>query len=156
MQFAHVCTQPLDLYIGNFDGCNKCNLPKNCNRLHVFHESQPGDCNIIKTGCITTSQNEFDHFLGYKEHDLLYPEQIDLITKLATADNPLFIHCAAGLGRSPTIAVLALTIRGLPPWNAMSIVAEAMWKQYAIPHCPSYNCKVLNQVFEIYNKLNHE
>lgn len=147
-QIALVCNNPLTLYLGNYDACNNVVLPPDCNILHVWHRTQPGLCEKKDTGI----------WVEYKEHDLLSESQITLVVNMARAQcetkTPLFIHCAAGLGRSPTLAVLALVACGMKPWDAMAIIAEAMWKQYAIPHAPSFDCKVLNQIFDFYDKSN--
>ena len=145
LQLAHIQIKGLDLFIGNYDACNRGEFPADCNQLHIWHDAQPGICYKQATQPINSICME------YKEHDLLTNEQIEQVCTLARSGKPLFIHCAAGLGRSPTIAVLALTACGIEPWLAMSLIAEGMWKQYTIPHCPSYDCKVLNQIFSFYD-----
>lgn len=149
MQFCHVTREPFDLFLGNFDGCNRSELPANCNRLHIFHESQSGYCFAIHG-----TKTSRDILMDYKEHALLTTENIDLVARLARLREPLFVHCAAGIGRSPTVCVLALAAAGIPPWKAMSQVAEAMWREYSIKHCPSFDCKVLNQIFAFYDEQN--
>lgn len=145
LQFCRICDYPINLYLGNYDACNRAELPEGCKILHIWHDNQPGICYKKAMG----QEVSFE----YLEHTLLTDEQIQLVVDLARSENSLFIHCAAGLGRSPTLCVLALAAIGIPPWDGMSYVAKAMWKQYAIPHCPSFDCKVMNQIFAFYDKL---
>jgi hypothetical protein len=161
LQFVHIQYEnaapesengkPIDLYLGNYDTCNQVTLPEDCIQIHIWHDSQPGVC----YKAVIRGEQGIHLYMEYKEHDLLTETQISELTKLTEQNKPIFVHCAAGLGRSPTICVLLLVACGMPPWEAMSVVAEAMWKQYVIPHCPSYDCKVLNQIFSYYDEKNN-
>lgn len=144
LQLCHVCEFPIDLYLGNFDACNHTDLSDDYKRLHIWHDSQPGVCYEQALG----KPDSFE----YKEHQLLTDTQIQQVVELARSTDKLFVHCAAGIGRSSTLCVLVLTARGIPPWEAMAMIAKAMWQQYVIPHCPSFDCKVLNQIFAFHEE----
>lgn len=153
LQLCHVSTAPKNLYLGNYDACNRAVLPDDCQILHIWHDTQPGTCYKQALGGHSGSCKTL---MEYREHALLTPEQIQVVVDLARSEDSLFVHCAAGLGRSPTLCVLVLAARGIPPWEGMAMVAKAMWQQYVIPHCPSFDCKVLNQIFAFYDAENKQ
>lgn len=138
MQIAHVKNFPLDLYIGNYHSCDALVLRPNAKRICIWHEKQPGHC--------SNKNCEYLEHMSLTEE--LIQKTIEIAQQAYKEKSQLLVHCAAGLGRTPTFALLTLTAVGISPWDAMGPIAEAMWTQYAIPHAPSWDCKVLNQIFE--------
>jgi len=126
--------------VGNFDACDRhaANFEK---VLHVYHADQHGHCRSCD------KRRPGDMYLEYLEGTPISVEVLDAIWDFAAGKEDMLIHCAAGLGRGPTLALVALAARGLPLYQGMGWVAQAMWDQYALPHTPQFLCKPLNDIF---------
>lgn len=133
-----------DIWIGNHEACKS--YDEYFDRvIHIHHQSQRGECPSVG---ITTLANDRDLVLDYKEHDPLSPEILDAIYRHAFKPGRLLIHCAAGLGRSPTLALVCLWARGEDRYQAMSHIAERMWAGYQQPHLPCWDGKRLNEIWK--------
>lgn len=116
-----------------------CNLEKRpIRRIHIWRgPSNPntdGGCELLQYD----SGNDLDLCLQYGDGESL--KTLDLYKIWAFAQKPgkLFIHCAAGRCRSPTLGVFAMMARGCVPWHAIHDITAALWQQRrTTPHwCP--------------------
>ena len=102
--------------------------------IHVHHSQSPtpGRCRAWN-GAGDAARDLFvryvdgESFSTARDHNTDSPLSIARIAAFAKPDGRLLCHCAAGLCRGPTMAVLAKIARGCTPWQAMHDVAAAMW-----------------------------
>ncbi len=105
--------------------------------IHVHHSESPtpGRCKLWDV----SRSGERDLFVRYidgsslttaLDHNSNTKLSIHQIAEFAKQDGKLLCHCAAGLCRGPTMAVLSKVARGCTPWDAMRDVAQAMWLGY--------------------------
>jgi hypothetical protein len=71
---------------------------------------------------------------------------IQKIYDFAKGDGKLLIHCGAGMHRSPTAAVIALHARGIPVWDAMSIVVRGTWHYDDDPIMPWFDFDMMEEI----------
>ncbi|KKW13282.1 MAG: hypothetical protein UY48_C0003G0104 [Candidatus Gottesmanbacteria bacterium GW2011_GWB1_49_7] len=57
---------------------------------------------------------------------------LDSLIEFCKGTDRLFIHCAAGQTRSPTLAVLALRVRGMCIGEAVGVVMQGIWESYKV------------------------
>lgn len=128
------------LFLGNLLACDHHHVQRVC---HVGHRDQPPLCQH----CL---RHGFD--VEWLERDVLTESAIDTVARAAAGTDPLLLHCSAGLGRSATLMIVAMVVRGADPWQAMATIARAMWEQYAIPHAPHWHSQSLNVVLRWYDQ----
>ncbi len=142
MKNGQLCHVGINVWIGNWDTCKRKHDEFN-SVIHIWHESQPSSCSFEEMHSIPNGK---DLAIHYREHDPLSTEILEAVWEHALKPNKLLLHCAAGLGRSPTLTLVALAARGMSVFQGMASVSQAMWEQYQIPHMPSFNCKRLNEI----------
>ncbi len=124
-------------FLGNYEACD----PKKFKKIiHIHHESQPGHC--------VHPRRASDYYIDWKEHKPLDPAVIEQVYDFCNdPKTDILIHCAAGLGRSPHIAMIAFLAMGFPLPEAMDVITEQMFDQYQpAPQIPNWDRKVLLQI----------
>ena len=118
--------------------------------IHIWHPTQPGHCGNM-TGS-PSLQSSHSLVIAYKEGDELRSEVLQRIYDFAYSESPihppLLIHCAAGIGRSPTLALVCKVARQRNIFDAMGDVAQGMWKYYEIKVAPQFLTHPLSSIFE--------
>lgn len=134
-----------NVWVGNADFCDERG-DKFDVVIHVHHEKSPtpGRCKKFEA---PTGGKAADLFLRYIDGSSLTsieigdrlhgklewrsaPQALREIAAYSAHGNRLLCHCAAGLCRGPTMAVIAKVARGCTPWQAMHDVANGMWLGY--------------------------
>lgn len=142
------------VWVGNFQACDEA--PQKFQRtIHLWHPYQMGSgiC-ALTADRVSDVQSPRESqaieicgglYVCFEDKkplgNLLQP-----VWDYASNDDDLLIHCAAGLCRSPTIAILCLAARGIPPTLAVGMVCDAMWQGNRVaPHVSPGN---LCEIFE--------
>jgi len=143
-----------DIWIGNCEACQQ-HIGKFSRRIHIWHDTQPGFCDRLRLAGIqrtsdpgTVADGHTDLSLEYLEGSIIGVDRLSAVYDFAKQDGRMLIHCAAGIGRSSTLAVVALAARGADPFDALAMIARSEWKQYHHPHCPHFKSKRLNEIIK--------
>jgi hypothetical protein len=139
-QYAHV---GVGITVSNYEVCDQDadHFPR---IIHIHHPKQPGVCRRAGRDGLTVEWLE-----GTDLSDLVLAD----VAAYASAPGHILVHCAAGLGRSPVLAVLCLGARGIKPPHALEMIARSMWDQYAIPRAPNFLSGPLTGVFRFVDSL---
>ncbi len=85
--------------------------------IHVWHLYQKGQglCRTLMSGCESFS-------IMYSDGDPIAraSQSLDAVAAFAGGEEKLLVHCAAGLCRGPTFALVAKIARGCDPYLAIS------------------------------------
>lgn len=140
MQFAYVGS---NVFVGNYQACD--HAIKHCSRIiHIYHNSQPGFCNNY-------DKTKKHLQIEYLEGTYIEPHVIKQVYDFAAEDNVvpplLYVHCAAGMARSPTFALICKVARGCNVFQAMGDIAKGMWKDYEIKVGPQFLTRPLTSIF---------
>lgn len=130
------------IYIGNYEACDSAQFHFN-RVIHIYHESQPGIC----SACGSPSSKR-DLVLNWREHDPISKEMFDSVWNFVRADEDsrILVHCAAGIGRSAHMSVVALVARGCPLGRAVGLVTEAQLSRYHSRVIPNWDRDNLYQL----------
>ena len=130
-------TVPLPLATGRLSLCGK-------HAIGPDHEAAMARCGATTVVCLVEANELSDRYPGYVEwleanrggaavwfpiHDLHAPtlaETMPLLDELIRRlenDEHLLMHCAAGIGRTGTLAVCLLIVMGMPAERALAHVA---------------------------------
>ncbi len=126
-----------DIWIGSADMCPERYTAFE-HKIHIHSPGQVSPC---------THAAPSDLSLQFVEKIPLGSERIQAIHRVAVLPGRLFIHCGAGMCRSPTAAIVALVARGYTPGQAMGAIADAMWRQYADRITPWWEHAVMQEIF---------
>lgn len=144
------------VWVGNHNACDIfrkqfSNEPRLSPKvIHVWHPTQPGHCsNMVGHPSMESSDNLV---IAYREGDLFTEKQLQSVYDFAFVSSqicpPLLVHCAAGMGRSPTLALVCKVARECNIFQAMGEVAKGMWTDYEIKAAPQFLTHPLRSVFE--------
>lgn len=132
------------VWVGNAEMCDQRRRQFDLT-IHVHHERSPtpGRCKAFDSGAggeITkdlfvryvdgSSLSTAEIYTGAPQSFVQGAPALQTIAAFARRDGRILCHCAAGLCRGPTMAILAKIARGCTPWQAMHDVSQAMWLGY--------------------------
>jgi hypothetical protein len=147
-----VCHVMDDIWVGNFESCQGLQGLKFDRIVHIYHPDQPGHCHhTLDHWSRPHYEPGSPHLLiKYLEHSPLDWGTVQSVVDFCRDESQsVLIHCAAGLGRAPTFALIALWARSRVPVSfGMKFIAEAMWGQYRHPHMPMFDGRVLNTLMK--------
>lgn len=124
----------LGISVGSRDVCKR----KLASRaIHVRHPGTVIECPHASLA---------DLHLEYTERHPLSVGTLDRIKQFAQAPGSVYVHCAAGQCRGPTIALVSLIARGMAPWDALACIVKATWRQYPEHVAPHFESSVLQQI----------
>ena len=111
--------------VGDFEWCN-ANGEHYPNVIHVWKPENLTERRACQ--CVVTGQGNGLR-IRYAEGDSLGTIDVPLSEIIAYARRPgdLYVHCAAGACRGPTIALLAMVARGVDPFQALACLYQADW-----------------------------
>lgn len=140
-----------NVFVGGYEQCPSDKLT-NPLIVHLWNEYQEGRgvCSHVReNGCPDCP----DHLvINYADGRPLTDASVTLdrfAEFVRDPSRPLFVHCAAGLTRSPTWAVLAKVVRGCDYWTAISEVISRIRLQYSGPsNVPILFGEPLRDIFE--------
>lgn len=135
-----------NVWVGNFQACNEhaSEFPLS---IHIWY-GPAGDMSGV-CDCILFHRDVFDVTYSDNEPMRSASQQMESIVEYARQPGKLLVHCAAGICRAPTVAVLCKVARGCTPWQAMHDVAAGMWLAYR--HAPSFGYRPLNEIFNLFS-----
>jgi hypothetical protein len=116
-----------DIFVGNSDACDGSRGDFD-RVIHIRYPGQvegPGLCRCREGG-------PDDLVIEYSDTMSLTTASVPLgrVSEFARQPGTLLIHCAAGICRSPTYAVLAKIARGCDPFDAYRDVPKGLWEGY--------------------------
>lgn len=142
-----------DVWVGNFAMCDERHTGFD-RIIHVHHELSPtpGRCKAFEAqgpgglfvryvDGTSLSAAEIANPLDYEKRGA---QNVPIIAGFASKPGRLLCHCAAGLCRGPTMAIIAKIARGCTPWQAAHDVSQAMWLGYR--QHPQLFCVPLNEI----------
>ena len=108
-----------DIWVGHRDACDKDEYPADCRILHIWREDHPGNtCDKAKDG---SGRPTGDLSLEYKDGESLenMDKSIEELEEFFKIPGKVYVHCAVGQTRSPTIALIGLAVRGENVYDAV-------------------------------------
>lgn len=120
----------LDVWTGSK---HECGVPSFSRTVHIWRDDQvgPGTCEMWPMREMTSE----DHlWIEYKDGDAIPVAAIDAVKEFAREPGKLLVHCAAGMGRSATLAIVALASRlrlpgnPWPIWDALKNICERYYE----------------------------
>jgi len=132
------------IYLGDVYCCREVGQGANTPTLHI---TSPGEefCGMAKEAAGYLMHEDLvqwgggDAVLGWDEFNQpLTHHMLHQCEKWAEKHDEVFIHCHAGLHRSPTVALaLACVLDGMDFFDAIALVGEAM-REYDISVAPQW------------------
>ena len=118
-----------NIFVGDRDVCNCPDNPKFDAVIHIWRSDKPKhSCNF--------SKHSKDFKLDYKDGESIpmkVLKEIHTFIKTVGEEERLFIHCAAGQTRSPTISMFVLSIMNKQhPFDILSIIYHKCYYGYNI------------------------
>ncbi|OWY60942.1 hypothetical protein B7486_66470, partial [cyanobacterium TDX16] len=114
-----------DIWVGDYLACTAARREQFDRAIHVWHPTNPYRCRHLRDG---PDDQTIIYLDGQPLSEASRP--IEDVARFAAAPGRLLVHCQAGLCRSPTYAVLALAARGADPFDALGVIARAIWTGY--------------------------
>lgn len=117
------------IYLGHKD---MCQVGMANRTLHIYRTDYPSySCDIITRNEV----NKNDMVFEYRDGESLKKWNIDLseVYNFFLGDDSLYIHCAVGQTRGPTLAIIAIMARAsVSPFLAAARVLKGNWIQRRI------------------------
>jgi hypothetical protein len=154
MQIANVGK---DVWIGDTAACNLrgTQFP---NIIHIWYE------NGLDRRCNCVAHLQADKNNGLRPGDIairyldgqsltMASMTIDEIARYSCCNGPILIHCVGGTYRSPTLAMIALVVRGMDVFDAMASIQRAAFTQYEVPRAVHFHNVPVLEIFEWASRL---
>jgi len=116
------------IIVGHMD---KCGASEALRTLHIWRGDMPHySCSCIKSGCAPHG----DLFVCYKDGESLQTLDMPLekVEAFFNGNDRVYVHCAVGQTRSPTLALIGKVVRGASIYDAIGDVYDALWTQRGI------------------------
>ena len=116
-----------DIYVGNHQCCNIGGYPNGARVLHIWRSDHPdSSCHATKG---KAEPGPDDLVVEYKDGQKIQCSEshtIEQIEEFFRIPGPVFVHCAVGQTRSPTLAIIGKAIRGCDVYQAYAEVLRGI------------------------------
>lgn len=143
---ANLATIGHDVWVGNFAACD-ARGQEFAGTIHIYRdETDPtGVCKHV------LGKQAGGLVVRYREGDPLDSMSVPVAEVIAYARRPgtILAHCAAGMCRGPTLAILAVMARGGDPHEAIAAVSRGLWHSYHDQTQPELHWRPLRDLMEL-------
>ena len=116
-----------DIYVGNHQCCDEGHYPKAARVLHIWRSDHPLSSCKISRGEV--QPNPGDLVVEYKDGQKIQCSEsstIEEIEEFFRIPGLVYVHCAVGQTRSPTLAIIGKVIRGRTVYKAYADVLKGL------------------------------
>lgn len=152
MNNADICDVGHGIHVGNFRGCNL--YGRNFQRaIHIWY-GPDGDPKGV-CDCIVNRRNEGLTIQYVDQRSLAEVIEFDRLADFFSEPGEVFVHCAAGQCRSPTVAIIAKLVRApeITPWHAIHDITWSLWTHRRAAPC--WGNIPLTEIFEWWERRRH-
>lgn len=148
----HLTDVGTNVWVGDFLSCND-RLHDFDLSIHIWRNANVGEnriCNRVK--------NNLDKgiVVKYRENDPLHTMSVPIrdVVQYASQEGKLLVHCAGGVCRSTTLALIAKMARGCDKYQAISDIYKGTWETYR--YTPELYNHVVKDIFLFFDMYTSE